>query len=243
MKKSTIGSTALTLLFLLGSLGGYATTKPGKPKRGGGGFDIANLSMGGGLSFTHYGAAGINSLGLNIRGEYNLTEKNSVVIGFTYGFPNKFSTTVSANALDGLNPVQQIDVPATYSFSFHELYVQYDRYFFTTNADDFGFYGLLGGGMILVPNGTVSYGTYDKTQYSLQDAGGSAGTSGFIIRAGLGFSIKLGPVIGYAEGKLDIPANNVNGQSVDVTIPFGMGGAFGVRVPFGGGGGHPKRRH
>jgi hypothetical protein len=232
MKSRYVRMSCLALAFLYcgTSFAGtpFLPKKRGKSKS----FDIENLSLGGGLSYTAYPGSG-NSLGINLSGHYNLTDKNSLVIGGSYGLPTKITTTVYGNAYSSMTSPDQIEIPATFSYKFHSLYLQFERYFWTTNDDNFGFYGTLGAGLLLIPSGKATYGTYDQTNYYISGGTDAPGAGGFFIRGGLGVQFKLGSVIGFSELKLDIPATQVNGQDVEVSIPVGFGLNAGVRYPFG----------
>jgi hypothetical protein len=107
------------------------------------------------------------------------------------------------------------------------------KYYLGRNSgyEDGGFYLFAGAGLQMA-KATTTLGDYDKTLYYTTLDDGAERVFQPILRGGSGFEFNVGPGFLYGEAFLNIPANNVNGVSVDINLPASAGLQLGYRFPF-----------
>ena len=201
----------------------------------------AQLSLGAQGTFGAF-TGGVGLLkGFGIEGGYGLLHGRKGNTGsklflcgsFNYYGGGKGSGSFDANALSSLNPLQSITVP--YTWTLHMLQFNIGaKYYVAGNMDaPFSFYTQLG---LTIEDMPVVYNvsSYDQTSYDNSQAPTNSNNVGIAFHLGLGIDVKAGPVHPYLATRLIIPANTVNGQSIDIVIPFAAVVDLGVRIPIGG---------
>jgi hypothetical protein len=215
MRKTTHMCMLLAAICILGFQKTYAQ------------FDKENLSLGGGLAFFGYAGTG-STLAINLRGNYNMDEKSSVVVGYNFHLPISYDyqTTVVASS-SSVTP-SQMDVKTTDKVNIHNIFLNYHRYFVGDNEESLGIYGLAGVGLTFASLST-EYESYDQSKYNLNSGGASVSVSGFIIDLGLGANFNMERLAIFGELKGGIPANQANNTLVYNPIPFHYSVTAGVR--------------
>ena len=85
-------------------------------------------------------------------------------------------------------------------------------------------------GLMLAPV-KYEYASYDQTAYSLYENENTM-LFNFSIGGGIGAEYKVGPGSVFSNLYLSLPANNVNGVVVEVSIPPAIGLSLGYRYMF-----------
>jgi len=173
----------------------------------------------------------IKSPGFGLRGEYATSDKLAVYANFGYFTGSSFYHSVYANAFSSTTNPGQKTVDATSSVSIIALAVGAKYYFVGDFEDDFGLYGIFEAGLMALPYKT-EVGDFDRTQYYSYDDGYKETITGFTLGFGVGAEYNIEPVYVFAESKLMLPANNVNGEEVEVNISPSAIFNIGVRYPF-----------
>jgi hypothetical protein len=170
---------------------------------------------------------GIN-IGIGARAFYAKTEENVFMVGLKYWLPGAaVEYTEYANAFSSSTTPQQIEIQSKYKYNVIEINAAYSRYFKGDFEDDFNFYGFIGAGGMLY-NLKVTQGSYDQNLYYTSTAEGNK-FFGFILKGGLGIEKDLGFAHLITEAVLNVPANQVNGMAVDISIPVSVGLNAGLR--------------
>lgn len=165
--------------------------------------------------------------GFGLRGEYAQSEKIGIRVGFDYLFGNSTDYEASAYS-NGSGP--SIGVKYTESYSIINITAGGKYYFVGDYEEDFGIYGLLDVGLMLAPV-KYEYDSYDQTMYSLYENENTM-LFNFSIGGGIGAEYKVGPGSVFSNLYLSLPANNVNGVVVEVSIPPAIGLSLGYRYMF-----------
>src|SRR5437016_13466437 len=92
-------------------------------------FDKEKLSLGGGIGMYGYTQDVGKAFVINLRGNYNLTDKSSAVVSFNFHLPMSQSTIVTADALSSTTFPNQVPVSKTNSISLYNICLNYHRYF------------------------------------------------------------------------------------------------------------------
>lgn len=205
-------------------------------------FDSRSLSFGANLGYISYGSAIGSNLGITFKGNYNLDEKSSINLGYTFMLPAKTSIAATANASSSTTNPRSVQVNVDQSVGFHNLYIDLHRYFVGENEDDFGIYGLAGVGLTIA---NVSYvvGSYDKSLYSFgfSDSYTDKSYNGLILNFGLGANYNISDQLALtAEFKLGLPVTETNSGAgttstteIENPIPFNYQMGVGIRFsPF-----------
>lgn len=199
-------------------------------------FTYAQFYLGGNLSFAKYlGGSDLKSIGLGLSGEFSPDQEMSLTrIGINYGLKTSYDETYSAEAIDFSTSPQYIDVTGKSKIGFFNIMVDYKRFFGDGDYEAGGFYGFFGVGLSIA---TISYtaDAFDESKYRLLfNIDEKEKYMQFTIRGGLGYDIELGFGNFYGEAFVNVPANNVAGQYVAISIPMSFGIQAGIRVPIGG---------
>jgi hypothetical protein len=192
----------------------------------------SQFSLGGQVSFLNlFGGTGLKNFGLGVKGEYAQSEKTILYGGINYFLASKYSDMTYANALSSLTSPSQIEVDVEYKVSFFHIYVGAKRYFIGDYEEDFCFYGFAEAGLLMAPVLTTLSG-YDKSLYSATAVDGSKETlTNFTLGFGPGIEKKFDFGYIFSDIKLTLPANQANGETVEVQIPASFGINVGVRIP------------
>src|SRR5574343_289055 len=191
-----------------------------------------NLSFGAGVGYTAHSTGIGGTLAFNVRAHYLIDEKNAVVISYNTQLPPTLNYTATASARSSSTTPSTTSVDVEQKISFHNISLDYHRYFVGDLEESFGLYGLLGAGLTFA---TVSetYSTYDKSKYDLSEAA-SETLSGFMIDLGLGTNFSLNDQVAiFGEAKIAIPSGNDynsrgNGSATN-PIPCNYNVSVGVR--------------
>lgn len=192
----------------------------------------SQISVGGQASYLNlFGDIGLKNFGFGIKGEYAIKDKIVISGGVNYYLASKYSEITFANAIDGQTSPSQIEVDVEQKVSFIQLYFGGKRYFVGDYEADFGLYGLAEAGYLVVPI-TTSLGNFDNTLYSTFEEDGAKQTlTNFTLNFGFGLEKNLEFGYLFADLKLNLPANQVNGQTVAIEIPTSASINVGVRIP------------
>jgi hypothetical protein len=191
----------------------------------------AQLSVGVAANYTMYKQEFQKSTsGAQIRAGYNVSEKLTGVLSFTYGMPIKFESSVSLE--DNMGNQSSVDSEIKYNFKTINLFGQYSLLGSEETAGKF--YGLAGVGFVFVNYKEEVLEDYDKSVYTATDLL-KGNESGFTINLGVGGEYNFGTVAAFGEAAIALPANQANGMYIDNAIPTHFIFNFGVRLPIGGG--------
>jgi len=192
----------------------------------------AQISLGGQVSYLKlFGESGINGIGLGINGGYAYKDDIYSYGGFNYYLPKTFEDNTYGYARDIATEPEEIIIESTYKVSMIHIYVGARKYFVGDTESDFGVYGLVEAGYLMVPIKS-EVGTYNKSLYFINEEEVSKEILGnFTIDLGIGAEKDFG--FGYLFGdlKLNLPANRANGQVVEIVIPASVSINVGVRLP------------
>lgn len=172
-----------------------------------------------------------NTPGAGIRVYYDHSEKNSFSLGFTYGSPINFESSVDLQNNNDFNDVQTKDSEIRYKFKTFSLLAHYC--FIGDDESTARFYGSFGPGFVLVNYDEKVKGGYDESNFTpLNQVNGNE--SGFIINLGLGGEYRLGTPSIFMEAGLGFPANKVGNTYVENYIPTHFMLNAGIKFPLGG---------
>lgn len=199
------------------------------------GLAYSQISVAPQASFVNFfGGTEIRSFGLGIKGEYATSDRFVPYGGVNFYFPNKSEGYATAVANDFNTTPSYIDVATSEKLSFIHLMFGAKFYFVGDYEDDFNFYGFGEAGYLLARYTEELTGNYDRQKYTLEESsyGETESFGNFTIAFGLGIEKDLDFGYLFFDTKLILPANNVNGQVVDISIPASIGLNAGLRFPF-----------
>lgn len=173
----------------------------------------------------------VKAPGLGLQAEFG-TDKGIITGGFNYFIPNTYEWEVDAYASESTVTPHSISLTAEEKVSTLLIHVGVKKYFAGDYDDDFGFYGTVDAGLMLLPYSTTINEDYDKSTYFTSIDGYTETLSNLVISGGLGFEYNIDPLYIFGETKLMIPANQVNGGAVEVEISPSAVFNVGVRYPF-----------
>ncbi len=171
-----------------------------------------------------------NTPGVGIRVLYEVSEKQSAGLSFTYGMPIKYasSTTIIHSSTGNLE-----NVPSEIKYNFKTINLM-GNFTFIGNSETTGkFYGSFGAGLVLVSYKEAITGNYDKTIYEAPEPF-KGSENGFTINLGIGGEYKLGTPSIFGEAGIAFPANKVGDSYVQNYIPTHLTMNLGIRLPLGG---------
>lgn len=189
----------------------------------------AQLQLGANAGYFGSGLAG-GQPAIGLRGEYNIEDNLSIVGSANYFVPKSFATEyqVYKNADQGSYDYFK----AKDKVGCININAEAKRYTFGKEyEDDVAPYFLLGAGLNFWSYGTKFDTEPDPSVYDVPDMT-SETYFGFSINAGFGADFMLGDNILGVEGKLMIPATQVNGAAIEVQIPAAYGIFVNYRIPF-----------
>lgn len=181
----------------------------------------AQFNLSGGLTYTNYGSEISKSTpGLQIRGAYNIREKQAVALGVSYGLPIK--QTVN----DGTSNFEQTTTFIGVNFGgiLHLI---------GTYEDNFSLYFPVSVGYVMgtskyAASGTLPVGTVVPENDKL---------NGLTVNANVGLQFKIGVPFVFAEAGFALPAGNTSNTRTGTTgnnpVPSHSVLSIGVRLPFG----------
>ncbi len=210
----------------------------------------AQIRVGGGLSFIKFfGGSTYKNLGFGINGEYDLNDKTGLYVGFNYYLPNSTSGTTVVTALSSATVPSFVSVNEKTSQSLMQINLGGKKYLGTNMYKGFGFYAFAQLTILLNSVTTTVDDNYDKLAYAPSGTtSGSESLSSLNIGIGVGASGNVGKkIMVFGNLGLNIPANKVNGQNVEVTMPASLIIDAGVKYSLGktpkGSKGGKRRRH
>lgn len=192
---------------------------------------FSQFSVGASANYTAYkGDFKKSTPGGHIRLGYELNEKSTVHLGFTYGLPIKQESEV--NIADGSG--NSIYVPSQIKYNF-KTFLLLANYRFIGDEETAGsFYGQFGAGFVLVNYKEDITGSYDKNVYQYpQDQIEKTNENGFTLNFGLGGEYRVGTPIIFGEAGLALPANKVGDSYVENVIPAHFTLNVGIKIPIG----------
>jgi hypothetical protein len=190
-------------------------------------FEIDQLSFGAGLGYTSHAQDIGGSVSFNLRGNYELDEKSSVVVGYNTQLPcsKDFEATATAKDPTTTTPTT-VPVTLTQKIMFNNISLDYHRYFVEDIEESFGLYGLVGAGLSFAKR-DLSVSEYDENLYNFNtgEIPMTENFTGFMINLGLGSNININDMLGvFIEAKIAIPAGNEYNsrgyESITNPIPF-----------------------
>lgn len=194
---------------------------------------FSQISIGIAANYTAYkGDFQKSTPGAQIRIGYSPSEKVTTELGFTYGFPINYpsSVTIADNASNTIN----VDSEIKYKFKTISLLGAYRL--IGDNESTGSLYGQFGGSLVLVNYEEKITGSYNSSQYNNPlDLVEKTNENGFTINLGIGGEYRLGTPVLFGEAGIALPANQVNNLYVENVIPAHFTFNLGVRIPIGGG--------
>ena len=191
-------------------------------------FDAANLFAGISGNYTMYkGDFKQKTAGVKIDVGYSFSEKIRGAVGYTYHFPIKLASTVTAN-----NGSNTTSVASEVVYNFTTISVLGNYTFGSSEENPVSFYAPLGVGFVMVKYKENIKGTM-PSGYNPTDQLEPGKESGLIMNFGLGAQYNFGPARAFADASLALPSNQVNNQYVENVIPSHLVFNVGVRIPFG----------
>lgn len=191
----------------------------------------SQLSLGGQVSYLNlFGGTGLKSFGVGVKGDYAIDDKTVLSGGLNFYLPSTLTEGAYANAFSNQTSPSQIVIDTENKISFIHLYFGGKRYFVGDYEDDFGFYGLAEIGILLAPT-TTTLEEFDESKYYSTVEEGRETLSNFTINFGAGVEKEIDFGYIFLDLKLNLPANQANGQAVAVEIPFSASINAGVRIP------------
>ena len=192
---------------------------------------FAQFSLGAQFSYVKFfGGSEVKNSGLGLQGQYGLSEDKVVYGGFNLYKAYEQKGSFSAQASSNQTSPSTIDVDFTNKIPLTNVYIGFKKYFVGEYDDEnFGFYGLLEMGY-MGSKYTYDLDDYDDVAYNLTVEDETV--SNFMITLGTG--IEKGFDFGYlfSDLKLNIPANQENGEAVEVEIPASFSFNLGYRKMF-----------
>ena len=192
---------------------------------------FSQFSVGAAANYTAYkGDFGKSTPGAQIRLGYELNEKATVHLGFTYGLPIKQNSMVTV-ADDDDNTIM-VDSKIKYNFKTILLLANYR---FIGDEETAGsFYGQFGAGYVMANYKEDITGSYDKNVYKYPlNQVEKTKENGFTINLGLGGEYKIGTPAIFGEAGLALPANRVGNSYVENVIPAHFTVNLGIKIPLG----------
>jgi hypothetical protein len=192
---------------------------------------FSQFSVGASANYTAYkGDFKKSTPGGHIRLGYELNEKSTVHLGFTYGLPIKQESEVNIEDGNG----NSIYVPSQIKYNF-KTFLLLANYRFIGDEETAGsFYGQFGAGFVLVNYKEDITGNYDKNVYQYpQDQIEKTNENGFTLNFGLGGEYKFGTPVIFGEAGLALPANKVGDTYVENVIPAHFTLNVGIKIPIG----------
>lgn len=172
-------------------------------------------------------------IGFGVNGLFSLSGERSAFYGdFSYYLPGTQTNSGYANAHSSLVTPSQVDIVINTKISGAGLRFGYRKYLINDITDDgFKLYFQVGAGLLLFKGSSSSTG-YDATTYYPQYEPESTAV-GFTIGGGFGGEYRISEKLScFGEANINIPANTVNGQAVEVEIPVSAQIVIGARFHF-----------
>ncbi|MBS1635535.1 MAG: hypothetical protein JST26_06390 [Bacteroidetes bacterium] len=158
--------------------------------------------------------------------------KNAFFTDFTYYMPGIQTSTDYGYAYSSLTEPSEVTVQVQTKITGFGFRIGYKRYLIhEVSEEGFKMYFQAAVG-VMAFKGTNTTTGYDKSEYYTVVEPVSAAV-GYPIGGGLGFEYSIRSKINiYLEGNINIPANTVNGEQIEVQIPVSAQGVFGLRYHF-----------
>lgn len=172
-------------------------------------------------------------LNIGLRGDYSYAPKFSVSGIINYSLPAKDEGSVTVSS--SYPQFGELEVPTEITYSYYGIHAEMKRYTFHKEyGDKFAPYFLMGAGINLYTFKEELNADYDKEIFDREPEGLEEPEtfSGFSINVGFGGDLKVNDNFLFFELKALLPANQVNGQAIEVQIPVSAGIYAGYRVAF-----------
>lgn len=194
----------------------------------------AQLTLGGEAGYT-IGGGVLSNINLGLRADYQLGDKSGAFGGISFLLPNSYESDVYVTAHSStVNPMQKT-AASKVKIGGTMIHAQYKRFFFGGEyKDGFGFYGGVGIALNLFTYKETITGSYDSKVYSAPNGFENDVykelAPGFSINFGIGFDVanRDGNAF-HLETFLNLPANQANGQDIEVIIPASINLRLGYR--------------
>lgn len=190
---------------------------------------ISRIYFGAGLSFAKlFGGSGLSAfIGPGINGGVSLGQKMSIGGYFNYGFGGSYeSAVVGYDERSGTPPYASQTLTGSYSTRMMDIGVDWRFNFVGKVVAKVQWFGVFGASASLLRLGEIEL---DNPNHGLtvdQAYLEATNYSQLYINAGTGLEVSLGKVQLIGDLRLRLPANQVNGQYVSISMPAGF--AFGI---------------
>ncbi|HVG11967.1 MAG TPA: hypothetical protein VM843_03135 [Flavisolibacter sp.] len=193
-------------------------------------FDASQLTVGVAGNYHMYkGNMQKSAPGAHVRLGYDLSEKSTIGLGFTYTSPLKYASEVQL--MDQSGSTSSVASEITYKFKTFSLMGNY--HLIGDNETSGSLYAAVGGGYVMVNYEENITGTYDKDSQQPMDLVEKGSENGLVMNFGLGGQYTIGRPIVFAEAGLALPANKVGNQYVENSIPSHFTFNLGIKLPLG----------
>lgn len=177
-----------------------------------------------------FGGSDVSNIGIGIKGDYGLRDDLGISGGFNYYLPYTMEGQTTATAKSSTTSPQYITVDEDTKIPFMNFYVGLKKYFVGGYSEDFGLYGI-GEMGLLISNTSSELGDYDEEKYTIETYDAET-LSNFMLTLGFGLEGNINFAYLFADVKLNLPANQENGEEVAVEIPASVVVNLGLRFPF-----------
>lgn len=159
-------------------------------------------------------------------------EKNAFFAEFNYYLPGELTSSNYAYAFSSATSPSSLDITVKTKISGIGFRVGFRRYMIKEVSEEgFKLYFQAHAGLLLFSGKSTSSGFDPNLYYATYEPTSTA--YGFTIGGGFGGEYCIAEKINiFLEGNLLIPANNVNGEEVEVQIPISFQSVVGVRFHF-----------
>jgi len=194
------------------------------------GFSYSQMSIGG--QVTYLKAFGFGSApGVGAKFDFAQTDRMVFTGGINYYLPITLEESTYVHASSSLTSPSSLRIASEERASFIQFQVGV-RYYFTGDYESsFGFYGLAGASVLVIPWSSTITGEYDKLLYS-GPADQSELMTGLTVNLGLGIEKEFDFGYIFAEAALNLKATSANGQAIEQPIPNSGALNLGLRYPF-----------
>ena len=191
------------------------------------------IGVGGQVSVLKLFGGNPTLIGFGVNGLLSLDgEKNAFFGDFSYYLPGTQTSTDYAYAHSSLTYPSQMTIDVKTKISGMGLRVGFRRYFINEVSDEgFKIYMQAAAGVLLFKGSSVASGYDSELYYTTIEPESTA--TGFTIGGGFGGEYSLASKLNiFAEANMNVPANQANGEAIEVEIPFSAQMLIGARFHF-----------